>query len=180
MFDTSNRWCLLVISKDAFQAIRASLFPQKHGHRLRKEIPLMVEAGKRLNPEVHWYADESCLDHTYDLVMINGSLQYFEQWPDIVRRLARVANKYLFLTRLPVVDKGPSFVAIQRAYETEMMHQQFNQDEVLRVVEATGLQLVREFVVGDRPYIHGAPEQCEFRGWLFQKTDSAGPGKGPG
>ena len=27
-----------------------------------KEVPLMAEAGKRLNPEVHWYDDESCLE----------------------------------------------------------------------------------------------------------------------
>ena len=30
---------------------------------------------------------------------------------------------------------------------------------------------MREFVVGDRPYIKGAPEQCEIRGWLFRREE---------
>lgn len=133
-----------------------------------KEVPSMAEAGQRLNPEVHWYADDSCLDRPYDLVMVNGSLQYMEDWKEILRRLAKVTGKYLFLTRLPVVEKGPGFIALQRLYDTEMLHQQFNQEEVLQVVSGLGLRLVREFVVGDRPYIEGAPEPCELRGWLFE------------
>ena len=134
-----------------------------------KEVPLMVKAGKRLNPDMHWYADESYLERAYDLVMINGSLQYIEDWPETLRRIAPAVRGYLFLTRLPVVDRGPGFVAIQRAYGTEMLHQQLNQAAVLQVVSKTGLRLMREFVVGDRPYIRSAPEQCELRGWLFKK-----------
>ena len=40
-----------------------------------KEVPKLVELGRLLNPDVHWYADDSCLERTYDLVMMNGSLQ---------------------------------------------------------------------------------------------------------
>lgn len=100
-----------------------------------KEVPLMAEAGKRLNPDVHWYADESYLERTYDLVMINGSLQYIEDWADILRRIALAVKGYLFLTRVPVIENGPGFVAIQRAYSTEMLHQQLNQGAVLQVIE---------------------------------------------
>jgi hypothetical protein len=39
----------------------------------------------------------------------------------------------------------------------------------LTVVEDEGFSIVREFVVGDRPYIKNAPEQCELRSWLFRK-----------
>ena len=134
-----------------------------------KEIPLMAEAGKILNPEIHWHTDESCLEREYDLIMMNGSLGYIEEWEDLLQRIARSVKEYLFLFRLLVVQSSPSFLSIQRLYDSRMLHQQFNQKEFLETVEKTGLTLVREFVLGERPYIKGAPEQCEMRGWLFKK-----------
>lgn len=134
-----------------------------------KEVPVMAEAGKRINPCVHWYADERCLERAYDLVMVNGSLQYIADWADTLQRIIPAVKGYLFLTRLPVVADSPEFVAIQRAYDTEMLHQQLNQTAVLQAIEGMGLCLMREFVVGDRPNIINAPEQCELRGWLFKR-----------
>ena len=134
-----------------------------------KEVPLMVKAGEKLNPEVHWYDDETCLERDYDLVMMTGSIPYMEDWAHVLHRIARSIKGYLFISRLPVVEQSPSFVAIQRLYNSQMLHQQINQTELLETVRETGLTLVREFVVGDRPYIKGAPEQCEVRGWLFKK-----------
>ena len=134
-----------------------------------KEVPLMAKAGEQLNPEVHWYDDETCLEREYDLVMMTGSIPYMEDWADVLHRIARSIKKYLFVSRLPVVQNSSSFVAIQRLYNSQMLHQLINQAEFLETVKETGLSLVREFVVGDRPYIKGAPEQCEVRGWLFKK-----------
>jgi len=134
-----------------------------------KEVPAMAAAGQRLNPEVHWYVDDRCLERSYDLVMVNGSLQYMRDWKETLRSLAKATGKYLFLTRLPVVENGPGFIAIQRLHGSEMLHQQLNQAEVLEFVSGLGVHLVREFVVGDRPQIVGAPEECELRGWLFRR-----------
>jgi putative methyltransferase (TIGR04325 family) len=134
-----------------------------------KEVSLMAKAGKKLNPDVHWYDDEACLERRYDLVMMTGSIPYMEDWADVLHRIARSLEGYLFISRLPVVQHSPSFVAIQRLYNSQMLHQLINQTEFLEAVRETGLTLVREFVVGDRPYIKGAPEQCEVRGWLFKK-----------
>jgi putative methyltransferase (TIGR04325 family) len=137
-----------------------------------REVPALVEIGRELNPSVTWHADEEYLNNYFDLVMVNGSLQYVEDWQEKLRQLARVAKDYFFLTRLPVVENASSFVAIQREYGTEMLHQQLNQKEVLKFAETLGLKLVREFVVGDKPQIEGAPEQCELRGWLFRREPS--------
>ena len=134
-----------------------------------KEVPLMAQAGKQLNPEVHWYDDESCLQRDYDLIMLTGCIPYMPDWADVLQRIARAVKKYLFLFRLPVVEHSLSFIAIQRLYNSQMLHQQLNQTEFLEAVKKTGLTLTREFVVGDRPYIKGAPEQCEIRGWLFRR-----------
>ena len=134
-----------------------------------KEEPLMAQAGKQLNPEVHWYEDETCLKMRYDLIMMNGSIGYMEDWADILHRIASSAKAYLFLFRLLVVQYSPSFISIERLYNSQMLHQQLNQTELLETVKETGLTLVREFVLGDRPYIKDAPEQCEMRGWLFRR-----------
>jgi putative methyltransferase (TIGR04325 family) len=136
-----------------------------------KEVSLMAEAGRRLNPEVHWYDNESCLEKDYDLIMMTGCIPYIKDWSELLHRIALSVKKYLFLYRLPVVEHSPSFIAIQRLYDSQMLHQQLNQDEFLEAVADTGLTLMREFVVGDRPYIKGAPEQCEIRGWLFRKEE---------
>jgi putative methyltransferase (TIGR04325 family) len=138
-----------------------------------KEVARMVAVGRLLNPEVHWYADESCLERTYDLVMMNGSLQCSPDWEEVLTRVAKVAKGYFFLTRLPVVEESPSFAARQRVYGTEMIHMQLNQAEVLQAAERAGLKLFREVVVGDRPYVHGAPEQCELRGWIFKAPEAS-------
>jgi putative methyltransferase (TIGR04325 family) len=134
-----------------------------------KEVPLMAEAGRLLNPDVHWYDDESCLEREYDLVMLNGSILYLKDWVDALHRVARSAKEYLFLFRLPVVQNSPSFISIERLYNSQMLHQQLNQAELMEAVKETELILLREFVVGEPPYIKNAPEQCEMRGWLFRK-----------
>jgi putative methyltransferase (TIGR04325 family) len=139
-----------------------------------KEVPLIAKAGKQVNPEVHWYDDESCLERDYDLIMMTGSIPYMKDWADVLHRIAPSVKDYLFIARLPVVEHSPSFVAIQRLYNSQMLHQQINQAEFLETVKDTGLTLVREFVVGDRPYIRGAPEQCEVRGWLFKRDMISG------
>ncbi len=134
-----------------------------------KEVPLMAKTGEQLNPEIHWYDDETCLEKNYDLVMMTGSIPYMEDWADVLHRIARSIKGYLFISRLPVVENSPSFVAVQHLYNSQMLHQQINHAELLETVRETGLTLVREFVVGDRPYIKGAPEQCEVRGYLFKR-----------
>lgn len=136
-----------------------------------KEVPLMANAGKQINPQVHWYDDESCLKLNYDLIMMNGSLGYIEDWADSLHRIVNSVKAYLFLFRQPVVQYSQSFISIERLYNSQMLHQQLNQAELLETVKETGLTLVREFVVGDRPFIKGAPEQCEVRGWLFKREE---------
>jgi len=134
-----------------------------------KELPLMANTGKQLNPEVHFHDDENCLQRDYDLIMITGSLPYMQEWADALKRIAQSVKEYLYVARLPIVEHSPSFIAIQRLYNSQMLHQVINQAEFLDAVKETGLGLVREFVIGDRPYIKGAPEQCEIRGWLFKR-----------
>jgi putative methyltransferase (TIGR04325 family) len=138
-----------------------------------RDVPLMCERGRKLCPDVTFYDNDSCLENKYDLVLVNGSLGYFENWQDVLRRLAACVTGYLFVTRVLAVRDSPSFVVLQRTeiydYHSDMLTQVFNETEILDLIRGCGLKLVREFVVGDGPTILGAPEQSRDCGWLFQR-----------
>ena len=93
-------------------------------------------------------------------------VQYCEEFID---RISRSVTQYFLLTRIPVVERSPGFVVVQREARTKLRYYQFNRSRLLDVINSTGLTLVREFIVGDHLYIRGAPEQCEMRGWLFKR-----------
>jgi putative methyltransferase (TIGR04325 family) len=137
-----------------------------------KELPLLAQQGARLFPDQHFTSDERCLARTYDFVMASTSLQYEEDWCRLLARLARATAGLLYVTGLPVVEHAASFVFVQRpypyGYDTEYLAWCLNRDEFLTEAVNTSLALVREFVVGYRPPISGAPEQNEYRGFLFR------------
>jgi len=158
-----------------YQLGRATLYGVSLDYHCR-EVPSMAKAGRELCPDVHWYSeDDECLNRSYDLVMVNGSLQYIQNWQEIVSRLAQVTTRYFFLTRVPVVETSPSFVAIQKAYALRLLHQQLNRLEVLQTAEKAGLILLREFLIDDHIQIAGAPEPCSMAGWLFRAPATNAP-----
>lgn len=152
-----------------FYQLGRALLPELELNYSCKEFPQTVRLGERLNPEINWYSDDSCLDNSYDLVMISGSLQYIQHWQQFLHDVAASVNIYLFLTRVPVVNTAASFVAVQKAYGARMLHWQFNRGELLHAIKDAGFTIVREVLAGDSPYIKNAPEQCDLRGWILQK-----------
>ena len=125
-------------------------------------------------PEVQFHEDESCLARTYDLVFASSSIQYEEDWRQLLEHLAHATGRYLYLARLPLVVSSPSFVVLQRAHQrglgTEYLSWVFNRDEFLDYAQQADLDLVREVLLGYKPLVHGAPEQDETRGLLFQPS----------
>ena len=136
-----------------------------------KDVPLLVEYGLKLFPDQHFYVDDSCLHQSYDLVMASTSLHYTENWQELVRNLASATKNYLYLANVPTVKQADSFVFVQRAYKygynTEYLGWCLNHHELIAHAEKSGLILRREFVYGHKPTIHNAPEQNEYRGYLF-------------
>jgi putative methyltransferase (TIGR04325 family) len=141
-----------------------------------KDVPLLAEHGRKTFPQQHFYADESCLENAYDLVMASGSLQFSEDWKGVLGRLAAAARGHLYLTLLPIVEHVPSFVFVQRpyayGYDTEYLGWCLNRDELLAAARDHSLYLVRELVMGHQPLIVGAKEQNLYRGFLFSKQSS--------
>jgi len=137
-----------------------------------KELPQLCEVGRREVPEVTFWDDERALDRVYDLVLASSSLQYSEQWQADLGRLAGATSSHLFLTRVPVVFHHPAFVVLQRTrghrFDTEYLSWVFNQESLLGHVAASGLQLIREFLIGPGCEALGAPEPDETRAYLFR------------
>ncbi len=134
------------------------------------ETATLAAAGRQVVPEATWYADTTRFDRQFDVVMLSGSLQCLRDWKDQLRAVAGSAAEWLYITRLPVVDRVPTFAAVQRVYGSVMLHWQFNRAEVLSFVESLGFEVEREFEIGDRPDVKNAPEPCELRGWLFRRV----------
>ena len=103
--------------------------------------------------------------------MSSSSLQYSEDWRQDLRKLARAAA-YVYVTRIPVVFEAPSFVTLQRAYVygygTEFLGWFFNRQELLEAASQARLAFVREFLLGPHARVWRAPEQTEYRGYLFR------------
>lgn len=159
-----------------------ALLPEVEIEYYCKDMPRLCAVGRELAPAIHFVADDdSCFLRKYDLVMASTSLHYSEDWKTLLGRLGNCARKYLYIAHLPVVPKAPSFVFVQRPYAygygTEYIGWCLNRQEFLDAIDALGLKLIREFIYGHAPRILNAPEQNEYRGFLFQtgqsKSDSA-------
>ncbi|MEX2186018.1 MAG: methyltransferase, TIGR04325 family [Pirellulales bacterium] len=140
-----------------------------------KEVPVQCNHGRRVLPNATFYTDDDQFaGRRFDLVFASGSLHYAQDWQTVLARLAAATGEYLFVTRLPVVFDAESFVYLQRAYahgyDTEYLGWALNRSEFLAAAESQGLQLVREFLVSESAHIAGAPEDCQSRGFLFERT----------
>ncbi|HEU5307521.1 MAG TPA: methyltransferase, TIGR04325 family [Acidimicrobiia bacterium] len=138
-----------------------------------RDLARICELGRDVVPEVTFWDDDECFERRYDLVLASSALQYVEDWRTTLGRLAAAASDALFLTRVPIVVEHPSFVVLQRAhgyrFESEYLSWVFNRDELLGAARDAGVDVVREFVLGFRPHVVGAPEQDETWAYLFRR-----------
>jgi putative methyltransferase (TIGR04325 family) len=152
-----------------FQSLAKALLPDVEIDYHCKELPAMVRAGRQQHPDTSWHEDDSCLDDTYDLIMISGSLQYIQTWRDLLVRASRASRGYVYVTALAVVAGAPSYVAIQHYLDATMHYAVINRDELKSAFRDANLRLLREFWVGEHmPIENGAPEQPVYFGALLQ------------
>lgn len=137
----------------------------------------MVSAGKRLLPRASFASDTlEATSAPYDLVMASGSLHYEEVWRPTFKVLASTAHPWFYVTRLPIVHHADDFVVTQRAhaygYPTAYPGWILNREHFLQLATGCSLSLEREFLIDERPTVPGAPEQPEYRGFLFRRDDA--------
>lgn len=161
-----------------FYVLARALMPHLSLDYHCKDVPVLCANGSAFLPDVHFHSDDrEPLCRTYDLVMASTSLHYSQDWRETLCRLAAACSSYLFITGLPLVDASPSFVVLQRphryGYHTEYAGWFLNREEFLSAARHCNLSLEREFLAVHRPLVPGAPEQAEYRGFLFIKSGSA-------
>jgi putative methyltransferase (TIGR04325 family) len=156
-----------------YYVISKALLPEVTIDYHCKDLPLLCEVGRELLPEANFYEnEEDCFARTYDLVLASSSLHYSEDWQRIAQRLALATGSYLYVTRLPIINRKASFVVVQRpyqfGYETEYLCWFLNREEFLIHMSTLEMDLVREFLIQEKPHVYGAPEQGDYRGFLFR------------
>jgi putative methyltransferase (TIGR04325 family) len=139
-----------------------------------RELPAVCREGKQTSPLVTFHEDDDCLEGHYELVLASSSFQYAEGWQSLLHGLAEATTDFLLLTRLPVVERAPSFVVLQRAhaygYATEYLGWVFNRGELFTATMAAGLDLERQFLLQEPLEIPGAPEHPSDAAFLFLPT----------
>jgi putative methyltransferase (TIGR04325 family) len=158
-----------------YAVLARALLPEVELEYHSRDLPPLVELGRELLPGDTFHSDDSCLDRRYDLVVASSSLQYAPDWRAAAKALAGASSAYLYLTRVPIA-LGESFVVLQRAYaygyETEYLGWVISRSELLAVVGAAGLELVRELIFPAWLSAAGAPEDpIGHRGFLFSRME---------
>jgi putative methyltransferase (TIGR04325 family) len=157
-----------------YAVLARALLPELELDYHSRDLPRLAALGRELLPNGSFHHDDSCLDRTYDLVVVSDSLQYVPDVPQMLARLAAAAAPWLFVAQLPVARTAPSFVVVQHpdayGYETEYLGWVVNRDELLRAAAAAGLVLEREFVAPGTIDAEGAPERpVQLRSFLFRR-----------
>jgi putative methyltransferase (TIGR04325 family) len=137
-----------------------------------RDLPPLTALGREVLPGDSFHDDDDCFARRYDLGVASSSLQYAEDWQATMAKLAAAAETHLYVTRVPIGLRSPSFVVLQRAYaygyETEYLGWVLNRGELLEHARRSGLELVREFLLPNALSAAGAPESpVEHRGFLF-------------
>jgi putative methyltransferase (TIGR04325 family) len=162
-----------------FSPLTSALLPDVEIDYHVVDTPVLCSLGRELNPDLHFYDDGSWQGRKYDLVLASGALQCTEDWQKTLKALAEATSEHLFVTRIPIVFRSPTFVVLQRAedygFETEFLGWFLNRDEFLDCAKGAGVELVREFVMLDKTPAAGAPEQATYRGFLFKPASSSRP-----
>lgn len=156
-----------------YAVLARSLLPSINLEYHCRDLPLLAAGGRELLPGDRFYdSDEQAFERTYDFVLASSSLQYVEDWRGTLGGLAGATDGYLLITRQPFVARSASFVVLQRphrhGYRTDYPGWFLNRDEFLEAADGFGLRLRREFLIAEKPFVPGAPEQAEYRGFLFE------------
>jgi hypothetical protein len=102
-------------------------------------------------------------------------LQYSKEWREVAHTLASVCVGFVYVTRLPVVERSASFVVRQKAYGTEYSGWFLNRNELIEAFTSAGMVLEREFLIAEQHDVPGAPEDARYCGFLFRAGAAATP-----
>ena len=151
------------------------LYPELDMDFVIKDLPGLCEIGRALLPDATFISEETqALARRYDLVFASSSLHYTRDCYGLLGRLCASAERWLMITRLPIVEENDDFVVVQRphmyGYMTEYPGWFINRRRLIDFVTGCGFMLDRQFLVAERPHVPNAPEQAQYGGFLFRRA----------
>lgn len=152
-----------------------TLYPNAPLRYTIKDLQVLCEAGRPLNPGAVFESDEAkALATPSDLVFASSSMHYTRDVYALLERLLGASGRYFMVTRTPFVERHEDFVVVQRphryGYMTEYSGWFLNRPRFVSFVTSRGFVLERAFPLSERPYVANAPEQCHYRGFLFRRV----------
>ena len=134
-----------------------------------EELPDVCDVGGKVRP---WIKFQTKAETTgkYDLVFASGSLQYVEDWRGEMARLARLAGRCVFLSRLQLLEESPTTI-VRHKMPTggQSIGWVFNRSELLDRAKSVGLTPVQEFYFHDLiAHVDGLDAKPAERGYLFR------------
>ena len=153
------------------------LFPELAIDYVIKDLPQLCRLGAELVPQAKFVVDEAeALARRYDLVFASSSLHYARDPYDLLDRLCASADKWLMITRTPIIERHDDFIVVQRphfyGYMTEYPGWFMNRKRLVDFANARKFSLERQFLVAERPFVANAPEQADYFGFLFHRVDT--------
>jgi ubiquinone/menaquinone biosynthesis C-methylase UbiE len=113
-------------------------------------------------------------DYSKDLVMASSMLQYTcENWEAWLREMKRVAKKYLFISRLPILRKSPSAYCHQKVFERGRTNHHYfkilNRHEFEAAIARIGCTLVARDYGSEVLFLEGISEPVILNLYLIAK-----------
>jgi putative methyltransferase (TIGR04325 family) len=158
-----------------YALLARELYPEAAIRYTVCELRPLVNAGRKLAVDAGFTADgEEALKGSYDLFYASSSLQYVRDFYGLLQKIAAGGARWIMVCRMPFVDVADDFVVVQRpqryGYATEYTGWFLNRNKFVRFMQDQGYSLDREFLNDERPTVANAPEQCSYRGFLFERS----------
>jgi putative methyltransferase (TIGR04325 family) len=158
-----------------YALLARQLYPEANIEYTICELQPLVDAGRKLISDVAFTADgDEALKGSYDLFYASSSLQYVRDFYRLLQKITASGSRWVMVCRMPFVDVANDFVVVQRpqryGYDTEYTGWFLNRNRFVSFMEKHGYSLDREFLNDERPVVANAPEQCSYRGFLFERS----------
>lgn len=102
------------------------------------EIPYVAKFGKKLSPKIKFINKFD--QKKYDLIYSSSTIQYFKNWKSEILKFIKLKPKYIFLSDI-FVGKIPTFISLQKYYESTIPHWFINFDEFNDIFIQNGYHL---------------------------------------
>lgn len=105
------------------------------------EVPEVCESGNKLHEgTINYTSSMSGLDG-FDLVHAASSLQYIENWHELIEIFASLDPKYILLSDV-FAGNIKTYATLQNYYGSKIPHWFLNLDDLLKVIERCGYELI--------------------------------------